>query len=215
MDTLIGPVPDDWQTRQLGECCDVQPGPSGTTLNSSAHVIGGVPVVKAGDIGPEGILSSVSVDEATAKRLRPRYELCSGDVVFVRIGRTTQHATVSERQEGWILGGSCIRIRAKQDICTEYIACYLTHPAVQEWLAEHTQRGVLPTLNGRKIRAMPLVLPPEAVQLSITEVARAIDTKIRAHKDVIQATQALRGLLIPQMLAGDPVLTEASVSRDA
>ncbi|MFG1890419.1 restriction endonuclease subunit S [Micromonospora sp. NPDC049051] len=215
MDTLIGPVPDDWQMRRLDECCDVQPGPSGTTLRSSAYMIGGVPVVKAGDISLEGIHPSVSVDEETARRLRPRYELRPGDIVLVRIGITTRHAMVTDRQNSWLLGGSCIRIRAKQNISAEYIGCYLTHPAVQEWLAEHTQRGVLPTLNGRKIRTMPLVLPPAAVQLSITEVARAIDTKIRAHKDVIQATQALRGLLIPQMLAGNPVLTEASVSRDA
>ncbi|WP_319462633.1 restriction endonuclease subunit S [Micromonospora sp. RTP1Z1] len=215
MDTLIGPVPDDWQIRRLDECCDVQPGPSGTTLRSTAYVIGGVPVVKAGDIGPEGISPSVSLDEETAKRLWPRYELCPGDIVLVRIGITTRHAMVTERQKRWLLGGSCIRIRVTRDISAEYLACYLTHPAVQEWLAEHTQRGVLPTLNGRKVREMPLVLPPAAVQRGVAEVARAIDTKIRAHKDVIQATRTLRELLIPQMLAGDPVLPEASVGRDA
>ncbi|WP_327652619.1 restriction endonuclease subunit S [Micromonospora aurantiaca] len=215
MDTLIGPVPDDWQTRRLGECCGVQPGPSGTTLRSSAYVIGGIPVVKARDISPEGIHPSVSVSEETARRLRPRYELCPGDIVLVRIGRTTRHAMVTERQERWLLGGSCIRIRATRDISAEYLACYLTHPAVQEWLAEHTQRGVLPTLNGRKVREIPLVLPPAAAQRGIAEVAKAIDTKIRAHKDVIQATRTLRELLIPQMLAGNPVLPEAAVSRDA
>ncbi|TDC36154.1 restriction endonuclease subunit S [Micromonospora sp. 15K316] len=215
METLIGPVPDDWQTRRLDECCDVQPGPSGTTLRSSAYVIGGVPVVKAGDIGPEGINPSVSVDEETAERLRPRYELRPGDIVLVRIGRTTRHTMVSEREARWLLGGSCIRIRATQDISADYLACYLTHPAVQEWLAEYTQRGVLPTLNGRKVREMPLVLPPAAVQQGIAEIARAIDTKIRAHKDVIQATRTLRELLIPQMLTGNPVLPEAAANRDA
>lgn len=192
----------------------MRPGPSGSTLRSSAYVIGGVPVVKAGDISPEGINPSVSVDEKTAERLRPGYGLSPGDIVLVRIGRTTRHAVVPEGQERWLLGGSCIRIRATQDISADYLACYLTHPAVQEWLVEYTQRGVLPTLTGHKVSAMPLVLPPPAVQQGIAEVARAIDTKIRAHKDVIQATQTLRELLIPQMLTGNPVLPEAAASRD-
>ncbi|WFE22802.1 restriction endonuclease subunit S [Solwaraspora sp. WMMD937] len=217
MNTLIGSVPDNWQIKRLEECCDVQPGPSGTTLKASAYVIEGVPVVRASDIGPEGISPrpSKSVGEETAERLRRRYELCSGDILLVRIGVTTRHAVVTERQERWLLGGSCIRIRATQDISADYLACYFTHPAVQEWLAEHTQRGVLPTINAAKIRSMPLALPPAVVQRSVVEVAKAIDTKIRAHEDVIQATRTLRELLMPRLLAGDPVSPEVSVDRIA
>jgi hypothetical protein len=49
------------------------------------------------------------------------------------------------------------------------------------------------------------VLPPEAVQRGVVDAARVINAKIRAHQDIIRATRTLRELLLPQLLAGDPV----------
>jgi len=96
VDTLIGTVPDDWRVQRLDECCDVQPGPSGSLLRSTNYVTGGIPVVKAGDVGLDGLnlgpVSSVNVE--TAERL-VRYRLCVGDIVLVRIGVTTRHAMVA------------------------------------------------------------------------------------------------------------------------
>lgn len=200
--------------RRLDECCHVQPGPSGTTLKSSEYVIGGVPVVNAGDVGTEGVSLGprVSVSAETAERLR-RYRLHPGDIVLVRIGVTTRHAMVTEQQDGWLLGGSGIRVRVVRDVSPEYLAYYLTHPAVQEWLAEHTQRGVLPTLSQRTVGALPLVLPPAAVQRGVVDAARVIDAKIRAHQDVIRATRTLRELLLPRLLAGDPVPPDPGPER--
>jgi restriction endonuclease S subunit len=169
-------------------------------------MIGGVPVVNAADVGPDGIVSpspGVRVSPEIAKRL-PRYRLEPGDIVLVRIGVTTRRAMATEPQGGWLLSGSCIRVRAVRDVSPEYLACYLAHPAAQEWLAEHTKRGVLPTLSGRTVGALPLVLPPAAVQQRVVEVARIMDAKIHAHENVIRTTQALRELLLPRLLAGDP-----------
>ncbi|BCB83720.1 restriction endonuclease subunit S [Phytohabitans suffuscus] len=215
MDTLIGTVPDAWRVHRLDECCHVQPGPSGTTLKSSEYIIGGIPVVNAKDVGPDGIspgpAASVSVE--TAERLR-RYRLEPGDILFVRVGVTTRHTMATEQQDGWLLGGSTIYVRAVQHTSPDYLACYLTHPAVKEWLAEHTRRGVLSTLNARTVGALPLVLPPTDVQRAVIEVASIVDTKIHAHQQVIQTTQALRELLLPRLLAGElvaPELRESAV----
>lgn len=203
MDTLIGVVPDDWRVHRLDECCDVQTGPSGTTLKSSDHTMQGVPLVKASDIEPDGISAnpSASVSVATAQRLPRKYRLHPGDIVLVRIGTKTRHATVTERHDGWLLGGSCIRLRANRPTSPEYLTCYLTHPAVQEWLAEHTHRGVLATLTATTVRALPLVLPPAAVQQRVIAMFEIFNAKIRAHQEVIRITQTLQGLLLPRLLA--------------
>lgn len=204
MDTLIGTVPDDWQTRRLDGCCSVQPGPSGTTLKSSDHVIGGIPVVKATDVDLDGILDpDVGVSAETAARLQ-RYRLQPSDILLVRVGVTTRHAMVTRQQDGWLLGGSCIRLRVETDLVPGYLACYLKHPAVQGWLSEHTRRGVLATLNRRTVSALPLVVPPTAIQRDVVDVAEVIDAKIRAHEDVVSATRTLRELLLPRLLAGTP-----------
>ncbi|MEV4539807.1 restriction endonuclease subunit S [Asanoa sp. NPDC049518] len=206
MDTLIGEVPDAWSARRLEDCCEVQSGPSGSVLTRSENVTGGVPVVKAGDVGPDGIAldPSASIGPATAERLR-KYRLESGDIVLVRIGQTSRHALATDEHRGWLLGSSCIRVRVLRDVLPAYLSCYLTHPAVKEWLAGNTNRGVLPTVNTSKIGSLPLVLPPLAVQESVVEVAKLIDAKIRAHRKVVEATGMLRDLLLPRLIAGVPM----------
>lgn len=206
MDTLIGTVPDDWRTRRLEECCSVQPGPSGTTLDTSAQVVdGGIPVVTAREVDPEGLNANpqVSVKAEIAHRLH-RYRLEAGDVVLVRVGSKPRHATVSERQAGWLLGNSCLRLRAETMLSGAYLACYLTHPSVQHWLTQRTVTGPISSLNRRTVGALPLVLPPLAVQHEIVGFAQAFGAKIRAHQDVIVATRNLRELLLPRILEGDP-----------
>ncbi|MEV4536269.1 restriction endonuclease subunit S [Asanoa sp. NPDC049518] len=192
--------------RRLDDCCELQTGPSGSVLTRSDHLIGGIPVVKAGDVGPDGIALNprASVGATTAERLQ-KYRLESGDIVFVRIGRTTRHAVATDAHRGWVLGSSCIRVRALREVLPAYLSCYLTHPAVQEWLVGNTNSGVLPTRNTGNVGSLPLVLPPVAVQEGVVQVARLIDAKISAHKNVIEATHTLRDLLIPRLLAGNPM----------
>jgi hypothetical protein len=204
MDTLIGRVPDSWRTTRLDACCQLQPGPAGTTLKAADHVIGGVPVVTAKDIGNRRVSPApgVSVTARTAERLR-RYQLVEGDILLVRIGDTTRHAEVAAAQGGWLMGGSCIRVRAYTDVTPAYLSCYLTHPSVREWLAQHTRRGVLPTISAGTVATLPLVLPPANVQQTVIDVVRAVDHKIQVHEDIVLTTRALRNLLLPHLLSGD------------
>lgn len=208
MDTLIGPVPDDWRVCTLGECCEVRPGPSGSVLKTSDYVLDGIPVVRAENVGDDLIPDATkTVSAETAGRL-DRYRLLPGDVVLVRIGVTTRFTTVSREQCGWVLGGSCIRLRVLPNdpprrLAPSYLACYLAHPAVQGWLADQTRRGVHSTLRASAVNGLPLVVPPMVVQEVVAATAQTIDMKIRAHAEVIRAAEALRRLLLPQLLTGD------------
>jgi restriction endonuclease S subunit len=162
-------------------------------------------VITARDVNPDGVSPNprVQVSNATAQRLQ-RYQLRPGDIILVRVGVTTRYTTVTDQHDGWLLGGSCFGLRVLKGTSPDYLAYYLAHPTVQDWLTEHTQRGVMPTLSKRTISELPVVLPPIALQQDILHTAEIIDTKIRAHQDVIKATLALRELLLPRLLAGDP-----------
>jgi type I restriction enzyme S subunit len=210
VDTLIGPVPDDWRVCPLREFYDVRPGPSGSVLKTSDYVRDGIPVVRAENVG-DGIIPDATrtVSAETAGRL-DRYRMWPGDVVMVRVGVTTRFTTVSRKHAGWVLGGSCLRLRVRPGAPPErpapgYLACYLAQPAIQGWLADQTRRGVQSTLRASTVSGLPLVLPPKAVQEMVTATTEAIDAKIRAHEEVIRATKVLRGLLLSQLLTGRAV----------
>lgn len=207
METLIGDVPDDWQVTQLSACCELQPGPAGTTLRGPRRVPGGVPVVGAAEVRQRRITAApdVGIPVETAHGLA-HYALTEGDILLVRVGDTTRHGIATRAHEGWILGGSCVRARVKTDerriVEPEYLSSYLTHPAVTEWIEQRTTHGVMPTITTATLATLPVVLPPTGVQRGVIDMERALDRKIRLHEDIVATTRALRDVLMPQLLSG-------------
>ncbi|MFV2112941.1 N-6 DNA methylase [Micromonospora sp. LOL_025] len=169
MDTLLGLVPDDWQNRPLGDFCEVQPGVSGETLPPSKKAAGGVPVVTATNVRNDEIATApkFTVSSATAAGLDRRYRIHAGDVLLVRVGKTSRTAVADDQHSGWLVGNTCIRVRAKEGIRAEYLAWYLTHPGVREWIVARTLPGVKPSINAKIIKSMPLVVPPTEQQRNL------------------------------------------------
>jgi restriction endonuclease S subunit len=206
MDSLIGEVPDDWRQLRLGECCGVQPGPGGSAITSADRVIGGVPVVSARDIhdGRINPTPAVNVHPETAQQ-HHRYQLTEGDILVVRVGSRFRHARADPTKEGWLMGSSCIRLRPRPgaNLASAYLDCYLTHPSVRDWLAQQSRSGIVPTATTGRIAALPVVLPPLAVQHVVVDVVQTLDDKIEVHEEIVRTTQTLRNLLIPQLLSGN------------
>jgi restriction endonuclease S subunit len=203
MDSLIGDVPDDWHQLRLDECCNVQPGPGGSAITTTDRVIDGVPVISARDIhdGRINPTPAVNVHPETAQRYH-RYQLTEGDILVVRVGSRFRHARADPTKEGWLMGSSCIRLRPRADLTSAYLDCYLAHPSVRDWLTQQFRSGIISTATTGRIAALPVVLPPLAVQYAIVEVVRTLDDKIEVHEKIVRTTQTLRDLLIPQLLSG-------------
>jgi type I restriction enzyme S subunit len=119
MDSLIGPVPDDWTERRLEEICEILPGPSpgGIDLKDRESVEDPiVPVVTPKDMRHNRIDDdwTVGIAEEAARRLPPRYRLVLDDIVCSRTGQLGRQALVGENQRGWILGPACLLVRVRE-----------------------------------------------------------------------------------------------------
>ena len=202
MESVIGPVPDDWQQVPLIDHFSVQTGPGGSSLQKK-HLVGtGVPVVNGADLADGRIRPpSARVNPQTRVRLA-RYELRAGDVVFARIGQRIKYAPVGAREAGWLIGGSCIRMRPRGEVSGEYLVCYLSHPGVADWLSGPLHRQIVPSATAPLLGALPLVVPPADVRASIVEVTGVIERKARAHEDVARATRTLLDSVVREMLGG-------------
>jgi hypothetical protein len=161
-------------------------------------------VVSAQDIGHCHIrIPQTNVSAEAAKRRLARYRLIPDDILLVRVGGAIRHALTGPEHDQWVQGGSCIRLRAQVDVFPTYLSCYLSHPAVGDWLAQRTRRGVVSTRTTATIATLPIVIPPDEVQLATVEAIAAIDTKIRVHEEIVRGTGALRDLVLQQLLSGD------------
>jgi restriction endonuclease S subunit len=110
---------------------------------------------------------------------------------------------VDDTHEGWLTGGSCLRIRPQtDDFEPGYLDCYLRHPSVRDWLAQQFRSSIVPTITPARIAALPVVLPPHDLQREIIDITDILHKKIEIHEEIIRTTRTLRNLLIPQLLTG-------------
>jgi type I restriction enzyme S subunit len=207
MESLIGAVPDGWRQSRLGEVCEILAGPSGARLDRAPRTATSVPVVTPRDLRNHQIASdgSSAVTPEIAAELA-RYRLAAGDIVCSRTGDLGRQALAGTRQQGWLIGSACLRLRARRSVSTSYLVYYLAHPAVQDWITRNATGSAIPSLNTRTLSSMPIVIPPVAVQSIVADVLGALDKKIDVHEQIGTTTAALRDALLPLLLTGSPVL---------
>lgn len=89
-----------------------QTGPFGTQLKASDYVDEGIPVINVRNIGFGDIRENQLeyLNDEMAKVLKS-HRLIKNDIVFGRKGAVERHSLISSKEEGWIQGSDCIRLR--------------------------------------------------------------------------------------------------------
>jgi len=212
-DSLLGPMPDCWHASTLGEVAarsggDIQTGPFGSQLHASDYVDDGIPSIMPKNIGDnrvdvEGI---ARITETDAKRLA-RYRVRHGDIVYSRRGDVEKRALIRDDEVGWLCGTGCLRVRFDDDsISPEYVAFYLGHPAVREWIVRHAHGATMPNLNTSILSALPLIVPPIAEQRAIAHILGTLDDKIELNRQMNATLDEIaRTLFTSWFVSFDPV----------
>ncbi len=203
MDLLTDTVPDTWRRIPLGDACDVQSGPSGSSHRSTGQTSIHHQTVKPKNLREHRIMAGkASLVEYRADADMERYRLSAGDIVCLRIGRSRRHAVVDHAYEGWLFDTGLLRLRPRAELTTGYLDHYLRQPGAQAWLASHISGTAVPTLNSSDLRALPLLLPPFETQKEIAAVLDAFDEKVEAHLEISRAAARLRDALAPALVTG-------------
>ncbi|WP_246099050.1 hypothetical protein [Tepidimonas thermarum] len=153
---LLGPAPYGWNYITLGTACqlgggDIQTGPFGSQLHAADYVQVGIPSIMPQNIGDNRIFEDgiARITPEDAKRLS-RYLVRSGDIVYSRRGDVERRALIRDREDGWLCGTGCLRVRLGP--CgpdPRYTSYYLGHPTVREWIVRHAHGATMPNLTGR------------------------------------------------------------------
>lgn len=195
--SLFGNPPAHWEVTSLEQLC--LRGEAGIQVGvrmqhmAEAHGSSSIPNVMPKNIRDERIdHSDISRVSFEPSRETDRYKLIKGDILFIRYGDLKRRALVSEREEGWLLGSGCIRIRFSPHSVDPLFAFYqLGHPAMSKWLLRHMSSAVTPQLNTAILRALPWVLPPLAEQREIAEVLHVLEQKIELNNEVNRSLLAV------------------------
>lgn len=221
-DQLVGSIPESWKETTLGEACkrgggDIQTGPFGSQLHASDYVPNGIPSIMPQNIGnnrfnEDGI---ARITEADAKRLS-RYLVRKGDIVYSRRGDVKLRALIREKEDGWLCGTGCLRIRfGEEGVNPLYASYYLSHPNVREWIVRHAHGATMPNLNTSILSALPFVVPPPPVQRAIAHIPGTLDDKIEMNRRMNETLEAMaRALFKSWFIDFEPVRRNAARGRN-
>jgi len=209
--------PENWQVSTLGEICqegggDIQTGPFGSQLHASDYVFSGIPSImpaniKEGRVSEEGI---ARITEADAKRLS-KYLTKAGDIVYSRRGDVERCALIRKREEGWLCGTGCLRVRPGSGIVDpEFCSHFLSHPETKEWISRHAVGATMPNLNTQILSALPVLLPSLPEQKAIAHILGTLDDKIELNRKTNETLEAMAKALFKSWFVDfDPVRAKA------
>ncbi|MDE0447940.1 MAG: restriction endonuclease subunit S [Spirochaetaceae bacterium] len=181
--------PSGWERSTLGEVCkrsggNIQTGPFGSQLHASDYRPEGIPSIMPQNLGDNRVIEvGISrIGELDASRLR-RYLVREGDIVYSRRGDVERRALIGPREDGWLCGTGCLRVRLGENgVDPTYASYYLGNPAVREWIVRHAHGATMPNLNTAILSACPFVVPPPSEQRAIAHVLGTLDDKIELSR---------------------------------
>ncbi len=220
-ESALGLIPKNWAPSSLGAICAgaggwIQTGPFGSQLHASDYVDEGIPVVMPQDMQDRRVSDTriARVRQLDAERLA-KHALAVGDIVFSRRGDVGRHATVSEREVGWLCGTGCLLVRpgvgAKSPA---YLSQALAHPQSVEWLKRHAVGATMPNLNTGIMEALPLLRPSDAVLGAFERIVGPLEQRMTLNHAHASSLSAVRDQLLPRLISGKLRLPEAQAQLE-
>ena len=203
----------EWKEVSLGDASiSIQTGPFGSQLHKSDYVTEGIPSIMPVNISDNRITTDgiARITEADAQRLS-KYLVITGDIVYSRRGDVERRALVRERENGWLCGTGCLRVRFDHNLVdSEYASFQLGSPFAREWIVRHAVGATMPNLNTSILSALPFILPPLPEQKAIAHILGSLDDKIELNRRMNATLEGMAQALFQSWFVDfDPVLDNA------
>lgn len=170
---------------KLSQIAEIQTGPFGSQLHKEDYVDEGTPIVTVEHLGNKNFTEQnlPCVSDTDRERLK-KYILKRGDIVFSRVGSVDRCSYVSQRYDGWMFSGRCLRVRPGEMLDSEYLYYFFLLDSTKQFVRNIATGATMPSINTKFMGEVPVVVPPLTVQERIADVLRHLDDKIQLNIEI-------------------------------
>lgn len=123
------------------------------------------------------------MSDVDKKRLA-KYVLCTGDIVFSRVGSVDRCSFVDKAHDGWMFSGRCLRVRPYKNIDPLYLYYFFCLKETKQFVRNIAVGATMPSINTKLLGKVEVSYPDISVQKRIAEILSAIDSKIELNKRI-------------------------------
>ncbi len=183
---------DSFVNIQLKDIAHCLTGPFGSQLHESDYVENGTPIVTVEHLGIESFTTQnlPFVSDEDKQRLS-RYILKEGDIVFSRVGSIDRCTYVSEKEDGWMFSGRCIRVRANDKVNARYLSFYFRQDFFKKMMLQISVGATMPSLNTKLMDSIPLRIPKLSTQNKVAKILSCLDDKILINNRINAELEAM------------------------
>ena len=202
--TEIGPVPESWDVKKLGEVISEDP-KNGLYKHSSAYG-SGTRILRINDFSNDGDVVTSVPNRVTANAVENElYALRKDDIVTNRVNSLShlgKTALVGELTEPMIFESNMMRFRVdEQRAIPFYILRLLNAPICKKQIIGSAKRAVAQSsINQGNLKTILLPLPPVVVQEEISAVLETVVAKGRLLEMKRQSLTDLFRTLLHQLM---------------
>lgn len=198
----LGPIPEDWEVKRLGELCDNN-GDYGLNAPATDFSINLPTYLRITDIDDNGNFihsEKKSVNDPNANN----YYLKEGDIVFARTGATVGKSYLYDKKDGKLVyAGFLIKFSPNvTKLLPYYLKANTETKNYENWVAITSQRSGQPGINAAEFCSLKLAIPPIKEQERICNVLQLWDTAISKQTALIEKLTLRKRGLMQQLLTG-------------
>jgi type I restriction enzyme S subunit len=114
-----------------------------------------------------------------------KYKLHNDDIVFARTGATVGKSfLIKDVPRNAIFASYLIRLRAKEGTLPQFLYYFFQSPDYWDQIKGHAVGAAQPNVNGSKLAALKIPLPPLAEQKRIVKKLDALSDNVRKLRDL-------------------------------
>jgi len=172
----------------------------GSQLHQEDYAEFGTPIITVEHLGDNRVTyqNLPKVTDKDKERLK-KYWLQTGDVVFSRVGSVDRRAYVTEKENGWLFSGRCLRVRANEQVANgQFLSYYFGQESFKACVRRIAVGATMPSINTKILSDIEIILPDLLTQRATAEILSSLDDKIELNNQINANLEALAQAIFKQ-----------------